>query len=214
MAMITGTVYGIALNDRLEFERLEPDFAAKPYLAAPRAPVVYIKPRNCHLGDGGIAVIPASVREVVVQPTLLLEFSRAATRCAGADALNTLGAARLAIDLSLPITSYYRPAFAETCRDGFLPLGAATGFSKDFMSVPIITEIDGRRIHDWSFERLRRPIATLIEDLSDFMTLDAGDALLAGLPGDAPRARAGQLISVCAAGLPPLSITLEQEAAP
>ena len=41
-----GTVYGALLNDRATVQRLAPQFDSAPYKAAPRAPVLYIKPRN------------------------------------------------------------------------------------------------------------------------------------------------------------------------
>ncbi|MCY1516214.1 hypothetical protein D9M68_508340 [compost metagenome] len=39
---------------------------------------------------------------------------------------------------------------------------------------------------------LIRPVARLIADVTQFMSLEAGDILLVGAPPGAPRARAGQ----------------------
>ncbi len=50
-----------------------------------------------------------------------------------------------------------------------------------------------------------RDAASLISDISSFMTLAAGDLLLVGLPHDAPRARPGDLVRVECAGLAPLA---------
>lgn len=196
-----GNIYGVALNDRMEREGLAGAFGEKPYLAPPQAPVVYMKPRVCLGGDAAAA--PGE--DLVAAATLAVLFARPATRVAADDALAHLGAACLAIDLFRPQPSYYRPAVAQKNGEGFLPLGelAPPAWPRE-----IRTLVDGREAHRWTLDRLVRPVAALIADLSAFMTLQAGDLLLVGLPGDAPRARAGQTIGVEAEGLPPLQVQL------
>jgi len=77
----------------------------------------------------------------------------------------------------------------------------------------LVTFIDGIEAHRWPLARLLRQPSELIADLSTFMTLRPGDALLIGLPGDAPTARAGQTVRVEAKGLPSLTTVLTPEAA-
>lgn len=193
-----GNIYGVALNDRAEREMLAEAFGEKPYAAPPQAPVVYMKPRVC-LNAGTVALAPGE--ELVAAPTLAVLLGRAATRIAAAEALAHVGAVCLAIDLFRPQASYYRPAVAQKNGEGFLPLG---GFVHVALPCEIRTVVDGREAHRWTLDRLVRPVATLISDLSAFMTLQAGDLLLVGLPGDAPSVRAGQAIRVEADGLPTL----------
>jgi 5-oxopent-3-ene-1,2,5-tricarboxylate decarboxylase/2-hydroxyhepta-2,4-diene-1,7-dioate isomerase len=109
--------------------------------------------------------------------------------------------------VSLPSPSYYRPAVAERCRDGFLPLGE---FSSPRNPDAITTQIDGSDVHRWSLDRLVRSAGVLISDLSQFMTLCAGDVLLLGVAGDAPRARAGNSVRVVAHGLPSIETSLRK----
>ena len=47
-----GTVYGTLLNQQATVQRLSPQFDSAPYKAAPRAPVLYLKPRNTWARDG------------------------------------------------------------------------------------------------------------------------------------------------------------------
>lgn len=203
---VGGHIYGIVLNDRTELAQLAPRFEIKPYEAVPRAPVVYMKPRTA-IARGPVRVS----RDVTLRaaPTLGLLFARDASHCAQARALDCLGAICLALDFSRPQSDYYRPAVAQANQDGFLVLG-------DWDAVPlprtIETRIDGNGAHAWSLERLARDPARLISDLSAFMTLRAGDVLLVGLPGDAPKAHAGQTLTVSAPGLPALHATLEAAA--
>ena len=49
---------------------------------------------------------------------------------------------------------------------------------------------------------LVRPIHRLIADISEFLTLEPGDIVLAGEPYDAPLAQAGDRVSVQVDGLP------------
>lgn len=208
--IVTGTIYGVVLNDRQELERLESSFHEDPYKAPPKAPVVYIKPRLCATGGGAPVPLPEGERELVVAATLALIIARDAQAVTPAEAWAHVGATSLALDVSLPTTSYYRPPVAQRCRDGFLPLGPA--------SVPtspseIVTFVDGHEVHRWPLSRLERSAEQLIADLSAFMTLRVGDLLLIGLPGDAPRARAGQRIRVEAEGLAPIETRVEEERA-
>ena len=205
---VSGTIYGVALNDRNERQALATRFSETPYGAPPVAPVVYIKPRQC-VARGAVH-IPAEVEEVEAAPTIAFLFARDAAKLTADAAFATVGAACLALDVARPQISYHRPAVAGRCSDGFLPLGELAGA---LVPDAIRTTIDGIAVHRWSTDRLVRPVATLIADLSAFMTLRAGDLLLVGLPGDAPRVRAGQVVTVEATGLPTLRATFEEEGA-
>lgn len=206
--MSAGTIYGVLLNDRSEREQLEPAFHQDPYKAPPQAPVVYIKPRLSASAGGQPVPLPEDEHELMAAATLALLFATDAAAVSAENAWDHVGAVSLALDISLPTESYYRPTIAQRCRDGFLPLGAAVAPVRPDQ---IVTLVDGQEVHRWSLSRLVRPIDRLIADLSAFMTLRAGDTLLVGLPGDAPRVRLGQAIRVEAEGLPPLRTTVARE---
>jgi len=205
--MISGTIYGVILNDTSEREQLASQFESKPYGAPPSAPVVYIRPRSC-LSSSAVPVRAGA--EVRIAPTLALLFARDAAKIKTSEAMSCVGAAALALDVSLPQADYYRPPLAQMMREGFLVLGQ---FDRPELPSMIETEIDGLPTHAWTLDRLVRPAAELIADLSDFMTLKAGDLLLIGLPGDAPLASAGQVVRVTAGGLPALTAVVAEELA-
>ena len=106
--MISGTAYGVALNDREQLAGLGEALNAPPYGKPPVAPILYVKPRNCFAAAGAAVTLPADVAEVAVGATIAIERSAAGPQLA-----------RLAIDLFAPHASFYRPAIAERCRDGF-----------------------------------------------------------------------------------------------
>jgi 5-oxopent-3-ene-1,2,5-tricarboxylate decarboxylase/2-hydroxyhepta-2,4-diene-1,7-dioate isomerase len=75
-------------------------------------------------------------------------------------------------------------------------------------ALAIRVAIDGEpRLHA-TLGDLLRPIATLLADVTDFMTLAPGDVLLVGVPASAPRARAGQHVAITVDGVGTLENTL------
>lgn len=209
--MIAGTVYGAVVNDVAERALLAGAFAEPPYRAAPVAPVLYIKPRNCVVPDCSVVTIPADLDRVTAAATIGIVFDRDLRNVDAADALDGVAAVALALDLFEPVTSHYRPTIRQRCRDGFLPIGALTAFDPALLDGEIATRIDGQTVHIWSLQRAVRDAATLIADISGFMTLAAGDMLMLGVAHDAPTARAGQGILVTAPGFEPIEIALAAE---
>jgi 5-oxopent-3-ene-1,2,5-tricarboxylate decarboxylase/2-hydroxyhepta-2,4-diene-1,7-dioate isomerase len=189
------TVVGAALNTRQALDALGDAVDAAPYKAAPKAPVLYIKPANTYARNGEVIALPADVDEVEVGACLGVVFARQATRVSEAEALDYVAGYRVVADLSVPHASYFRPALKQKCRDGFCPIGqdlapvAAVG---DPGALDIEVRIDGQVAQRASTTDLIRPVARLIAEVTQFMTLEAGDILLVGAPHGAPRARAGQ----------------------
>lgn len=208
-AMITGTAYGVILNDREQLQASSAAFAASPYNAPPSAPVLYIKPRTCFRFGGAAVPLPSNILEVEVAPTVALLLSRDLARGASGQVRSAIGAACLALDMSEPHAGFHRPAVRQRCRDGFLPLGAFAPLPS--LTEDIVTSIDGHERHRWSLRRLARTIDDVLIDVSAFMTLSAGDVLLVGLPGDAPRASVNQSVRVEMPGLPSLATKIVAE---
>ncbi len=194
-AAVPRSVVGVALNTRQALAALGDAMNAPPYLAPPKAPVLYIKPANTYAADGDMIVLPADVPEVTIGACLGIVFSRRATRVSEAEALDHVAGYRVVADLSAPHASYFRPALKQQCRDGFCPIGrdlapAATVPDPDALAIEV--RVDGELVQRASTADLIRPVARLIADVTAFMSFEAGDILLAGAPFDPPRARAGQ----------------------
>ena len=209
--MISGTIYGVVLNDRSERTELAEAFEAPPYKAPPQAPVLYIKPRGCLASDGAVVRLDPDLEIVEAAATIGLLFDKDVSRCAPADALAHVSAACLALDVTEPHASYYRPVVRQRCRDGFLPLGQLAPFKPELLHGEIVTLVNGQEAHRWSPKALVLDPAALISEISAFMTLAAGDLLLIGLPFQAPRVRAGDTISVRAEGLSALNASFARE---
>ncbi|MDR0216481.1 MAG: fumarylacetoacetate hydrolase family protein [Comamonas sp.] len=205
-----GTVYGALLNDRATVQRLAPQFDSAPYKAAPRAPVLYIKPRNTFASDGAAVATPAELR---IDATIGLVIGEKASRVSADQALKYVAGFVIASDLTLPHDNYYRPAIRQRCRDGFLPLSSLLkgDESFDLNKAGLSVAINGKPAYERSFSMLVRPAAQLMADVTEFMTLAAGDVLLLG-PGEAsPLARVGDEIHITVPGLGELRHSLTEE---
>jgi 5-oxopent-3-ene-1,2,5-tricarboxylate decarboxylase/2-hydroxyhepta-2,4-diene-1,7-dioate isomerase len=210
--MVNGTVYGVMLNDSDQLAAMVTQLAGAPYNGAPRAPVLYIKPRTCITTGGAPVPVPGTFGEVEIAATIGLLFATDLSAGDESVARRAVGAACLALDVTEPHSNYFRPAIPQRCRDGFLPLGRF-GAAPGSFSPEISTFVDGRQVHQWSLDRLARSVWSVAAEISSFMTLAAGDVLLVGLPGDAPRAAIGSEVAVRFPGLSTLSTCLVEEAA-
>jgi 5-oxopent-3-ene-1,2,5-tricarboxylate decarboxylase / 2-hydroxyhepta-2,4-diene-1,7-dioate isomerase len=199
------TVYGTLLNFRAEFEAWAPKMGEPPYKAPPQAPVLYIKPANTWSADGAQIVLPSAMPEVEIGATVAMVM-KAPGELAGYLLMN---------DLSVPHASYFRPPVRFKCLDGFLGVGntlmpAAGADASQFV---LELRINGALRQTVSFNQLMRNAQQLLADVSEFMTLGAGDALMLGVDAVRPRARAGDRIEIRADGLGSLSNQLIAEAA-
>lgn len=199
------TVYGTLLNFRNEFEAWAPKMSEPPYQAPPKAPVLYIKPANTWSSDGADIALPASVPEVEIGATVAM-LMKAPGQVAGYLLMN---------DLSVPHASYFRPPVRFKCLDGFLGVGKtllpAAGVDPSQLALEV--RINGEVRQTISFNQLMRSAQQLLGDVSEFMTLGAGDAIMLGLDAGRPRAKAGDRIEIRGAGLGSLRNQLVAEAA-
>lgn len=208
------TVYGTLLNFDDALAALGDATTKPPYGKPPQAPVLYIKPANTFAADGAQVVVPAGVEALEVGAALAVVFARRTTRVDAARALESIAGYVVAADISIPHPDYYRPSVPYKCRDGFLPLGPAV-VARDAVPDPdhltIRVRIDGKPCLEANTAHLIRPVAQLIAEISSFMSFEAGDVLLVGVPGHAPRARAGARIEVEIEGVGVLHHQLVEE---
>jgi 5-oxopent-3-ene-1,2,5-tricarboxylate decarboxylase / 2-hydroxyhepta-2,4-diene-1,7-dioate isomerase len=139
------------------------------------------------------------VAELEVGASLGLVIGRPACRLSEADALEHVAGYLIVNDVSVPHSSYYRPSIPFRARDGFCPLGArvvprAALANPDAATIRIY--LDGELRQTTTTAELLRPVAKLLSDVTDFMTLSPGDVLGVGVASPAPRVRAGQRVRI------------------
>jgi len=211
---LSGTVIGTLLNHRPALAALGDAVHAAPYKAPPRAPVLYLKPRNTQVADGARVEVPAGVPALEVGAALGLVVGRTACRVPEADALAHIAGLVIVADLSVPHDSFYRPSVRLKARDGFCPIGPqvwplATVATPDALAVRVA--VDGQVVHQTETGDRIRPAARLLADVSDFMTLAPGDVLMLGVSAGAPRVAAGHAVTVKVEGLGTLGFHLAPE---
>ncbi|STP64373.1 4-hydroxyphenylacetate degradation bifunctional isomerase/decarboxylase [Enterobacter hormaechei] len=78
-------------------------------------------------------------------------------------------------------------------------------------NLTIITEINGREADHWNTADLHRNAAELLSALSEFATLNPGDAILLGTPQSRVAIRPGDRVRILAEGFPPLGNPVVEE---
>lgn len=193
-----GTVYGVALNYRGILEELGQQMDQPPYKAPPRAPVLYIKTANTFRSAGEGVPLTADLAEVSIGAALGVVISKTATRVSEHEALDYVQGFVVVNDISVPHDSFYRPAVRHKCRDGFCSIGSLTPRSAlnnpDALAVRVY--VNDALMQENTTANLVRPIARLIADVTEFMTLSAGDVLLTGTPEKPPRVRVGDRVRI------------------
>lgn len=196
---VTGTVFGAALNYKGALESLGDAIHEKPYQAPPIAPILYIKPANTFNQYGGGIPMPEELSELEMGAALGVVIGKSATRVHVEEALDYVAGYTIVNDVSVPHESVYRPAVQHKSRDGFCPIGPWI-VDKEAIEHPddlaVRVYINGELRQENTTSNLIRSVARLISDVTDYMTLSAGDVLLVGIPENAPHAKLGDKVSI------------------
>ena len=199
-----GLVYGVILNDQDSLHAMGPQLHSAPYKSPPQAPVLYIKPYNTHVGHGSTVYLPDGVDRVQVCAALGIVFGGQATRVSEGSAMEAVRGFTAVADLTLPHDSLHRPPIREKCFDGSCPIGpwlVGREQVSDPDALEVLVRINGAVQQQRSLRGLVRGVSRLIADVTEFLTLYPGDVLLAGVPVQAPIARAGDAIAVDIPGI-------------
>jgi 5-oxopent-3-ene-1,2,5-tricarboxylate decarboxylase/2-hydroxyhepta-2,4-diene-1,7-dioate isomerase len=209
----TRTVVGALLEFQGAWHALEPVMAQPPHHRPPVHPVLYIKPANTWAHHGDPVLLPPDVAEVEVGATLGISFARAASRVSAAQALGFVSGYCIVNDVTVPHQSLLRPPMRQKCRDGFCPIGpwVSADELRDPGALEIRSYINGELRQRSHTALLRRSVAQLIADVSEFMTLAPGDLLFIGVAEQPARARAGDTMAVEIDGIGRLENPLQAE---
>jgi 5-oxopent-3-ene-1,2,5-tricarboxylate decarboxylase/2-hydroxyhepta-2,4-diene-1,7-dioate isomerase len=208
------TVYGTLLNHREALAALGDQVNAAPYKAPPKAPILYIKPRNTWATSGDVVVVPSDAPALQMGATLGVVMGRAACKLSLVDAMDHVAGYVVMNDISVPHDSFYRPSLRFKCRDGSCPMGAfaARNAVDNPDALAVTVAIDGVVAQQTETGGRLRSVAQLLVDVTEFMTLNPGDILSIGVSAHAPLAHAGQRVTLTIAGVGQIENTLVSEA--
>jgi 5-oxopent-3-ene-1,2,5-tricarboxylate decarboxylase / 2-hydroxyhepta-2,4-diene-1,7-dioate isomerase len=211
---LSGTVYGALLNHAPQLAALGEAVHLPPHKAPPRAPVLEVKPRHMLAADGAVVRVPAGMAALQVSASLGIVIGAVACRVAVERAMDYVAGYLIVGDISAPLPNHYRPGARFKARDGFCPLGARVVPAADVFDADALAgrvEVDGVLAQEFTTGGRVRGVAQLIADVTEFMTLQAGDVLALGISHGAPLVEAGHAVVLTIDGVGSLRLRVEAE---
>jgi 5-oxopent-3-ene-1,2,5-tricarboxylate decarboxylase / 2-hydroxyhepta-2,4-diene-1,7-dioate isomerase len=200
----TGTLFGVALNYQGLVDQHLAQFHEAPYKQPPVKPVLFIKTPNTRNQHRAAVVHPGQGERLQPGPALGVVMGKSASRVSQGDALDYVAGFTVINEFSLPEDSYYRPAVKAKCRDGFCSVGPElipTAQVTDPHSLAITLYVNGEIRQQNTTANFVRNIPLLIAEISEFMTLHAGDVLITGTPEGRVDVLPGDTVEVEISGL-------------
>jgi 5-oxopent-3-ene-1,2,5-tricarboxylate decarboxylase/2-hydroxyhepta-2,4-diene-1,7-dioate isomerase len=162
-------------------------------------PLVFLKGPGSVIGHRAQTRRPADATFMHYECELAVVIGRTAHRVPQARALDCVGGYTVANDYAIRdyLENWYRPNLRVKNRDGGTVLGpwlVDAADVRDAQSLGLRTRVNGRVTQQGNTRDLVYGIAWLIEYLSSFMTLEAGDVILTGTPEGVVDVRPGDVV--------------------
>lgn len=163
-------------------------------------PLVFLKGPGSLIGHRGLTRRPADASFMHYECELAVVVGRSARRVKAADALGHVAGYAVCNDYAVRdyLENWYRPNLRVKNRDGGTALGpwlVSADEVPDPQALTLRTTVNGRVVQQGSTANMIHSVAALIEYLSDFMTLEAGDIILTGTPEGTVNCDAGDQIA-------------------
>lgn len=163
------------------------DHAQELAFNAQEEPLVFLKGPNALVGHRGETRRPADATFMHYECELAVVIGKAAHRVTRAEAYDCVAGYTVANDYAIRdyLENWYRPNLRVKNRDGCTALGpwlVDRADVPDPMRLALRTTVNGKVTQEGNTRDMISDIPFLIEYLSAFMTLDAGDVILTGTP--------------------------------
>ncbi|MGV3464846.1 MAG: fumarylacetoacetate hydrolase family protein [Heyndrickxia sp.] len=173
------TVFALGLNYA--------DHASELAFQAPLEPLVFLKGPNTFIGHKGQTVRPAAASYMHYECELAVIIGKTARKVESEKAYDYVGGYTIANDYAIRdyLENYYRPNLRVKNRDSCTPIGPWLVDAEDIpdpMNLSLKTYVNGELTQEGNTRDMIFSIPVLIEYLSNFMTLNAGDIILTGTP--------------------------------
>ena len=166
----------------------------------PAQPSYFFKPSSSLARSGGTVERPAGTELLAFEGEIALVIGTEARRVPIAQAWSHVGWVTASNDLGLyDLRSNDKGSNVRSKGgDGFTPIGpeliAADGV--DPAALRVRTWVDGRLVQDDTTAGLLVPLAQIVADLSQHLTLEVGDVILTGTPAGSSVITPGQVVEV------------------
>jgi len=188
------------------------DHAKELKFSAQEEPLVFLKGPGSLIGHRGYTRRPADVKFMHYECELAVVIGRTARSVSRADAMQHVAGYCIANDYAIRdyLENYYRPNLRVKNRDGGTVLGPWLVDASDIDpgALNLRTYVNDELKQQGNTRDLVFDIPTLIEYLSSFMTLRAGDVILTGTPEGVVNVNAGDTVHCEIDGLGRLTNTL------
>jgi 5-oxopent-3-ene-1,2,5-tricarboxylate decarboxylase/2-hydroxyhepta-2,4-diene-1,7-dioate isomerase len=193
------------------------DHARELAFSTQEEPLVFLKGPGSLLGHRGFTRRPADATFMHYECELAVVIGRTAHRVARKEALQHVAGYCIANDYAVRdyLENWYRPNLRVKNRDGGTVLGP---WLVDAADVPdpgtleLRTFVNGKQTQRGNTRDLISDVPTLIEYLSSFMTLSAGDVILTGTPEGVVNVEVGDEVVCEIEGLGRLSNRIASDA--
>ncbi|HEY8908145.1 MAG TPA: fumarylacetoacetate hydrolase family protein [Rhodoferax sp.] len=189
--VVPGAIFALGLN----YADHAKELAFKP----PEVPLVFLKGPNALVGHRAFTRRPADVTYMHYECELAVVIGKTGYQVSKADAMDIVAGYTVANDYAIRdyLENYYRPNLRVKNRDGCTPLGPWLVDRDDVanpMALAVTTRVNGKTTQQGTTADMIFDIATLIEYLTSFMTLNPGDIILTGTPEGLADVNAGDVI--------------------
>jgi 5-oxopent-3-ene-1,2,5-tricarboxylate decarboxylase / 2-hydroxyhepta-2,4-diene-1,7-dioate isomerase len=171
-------VVGLALNYS--------DHADELGLASPEDPALFFKPFSSLIGHRGRVVAPRNIDYMHYEVELAVVIGRTARRVRAGAAMDYVLGYTIANDVTVRdfVHNFYRPPVKAKGFDSFGPMGPYLVVDEidDPSNLELRAYVNGELRQTGHTSLLMRDIPTLIEYITEFMSLELNDVILTGTP--------------------------------
>ncbi len=178
-----GTVIALGLNYADHVKELSKELS----VTSKDEPLVFFKGPGALLGHRGFTRRPAGVAFMHYECELAVVIGKTASRVKRHDAMQHVAGYTVCNDYAVRdyLENWYRPNLRVKNRDGATVLGpwfVDAADVPDPQALALRTTVNGQVTQQGNTANMINDVASLIEYLSAFMTLQAGDVILTGTP--------------------------------
>lgn len=180
---------------------------------APAAPQLFFKPSSSVIGPDDTIVLPAEARRVDAEGEQVAVIGRACRNVDAAHALDYVFGYTCGNDLSArhwqrDDIQWWRAKGSDT----FTAVGPLIVTGLDPADMELRTAVNGEEKQASNTSNLIFGLAELISFCSKYMTLEPGDLVFTGTPGEPPKLEDGDIVEVEIAGIGVLRNPVRREA--
>ncbi len=163
------------------------DHAKELAFKAPEEPLIFMKGESTLVGHRGVTLRPTDATYMHYECELAVVIGRTARGIKRDDAYDFIAGYTVANDYAIRdyLENYYRPNLRVKNREGSTPIGPWLVDARavaDPMNLELTTRLNGKITQQGSTRDMIFDVPFLVEYLSAFMTLEAGDVILTGTP--------------------------------